>query len=698
MKTCHPAARIVNMLAFALLAIQPAVSSATVFTFTGEGDGTTFTDAANWDANGVPPNTASDDWCITGGTPVISGAGNAYTNRWGAGTSYDLFHTPNLTLFLLDGASIKIPADTSGYYDFGAAGSTIITRGQGTLFDCANNAVRQDGAGQTLRISDSAVFTANRVFCGFSGASNAFEIVDGGMLLTRKGSSNRAGYGAGASFNFIRVGGKDPLTGAAALWDTALDSTHAADIRIGDSNETSCHNLLWVGADGVVSNANISVGPSGSYNSMVITNGGMVHAGANNSTANYVGGSASSFNTAWIGSTNPASNEKSAWLTRGAILLTGQSNSLFVANGGVISCGNTGFKLGYHDNATGNRAFIFDGGVVTNTGSGVIIVGENNTATDQGLVVESGGQIINTGSYAQIGPGSERNWVCVTNNGFWDNGAKEFHVGNTWDGSKGGRSNWVRVESGGVITNIGGRMAIGGYDGAHFNRMVVTNGGAAYIVAPRFSVGGWQSSSAVMTDGGNSNLLYMSKGFIRTRYHSGVGSRSVGNRIVLDGDAQWTTTGSASESRIWVGYNSGTNNALRVGGNALLSAPTVQVGLGDAPWRNKIVVGAGGTINTPTLVIAGHQALGALIKNGEYLNPTMVNGTITIGEDCVVEPELDGHPALGTYTLLNATLINGWENLSLSPDAVASKCFTLHANATTIRLTYKNPRTLFIMK
>ena len=172
-----------------------------------------------------------------------------------------------------------------------------------------------------------------------------------------------------------------------------------------------------------------------------------------------------------------------------------------------------------------------------------------------------------------------------------------------------------------------------------------------------------------------------------------MGYGSSGNYFGIGGDA--TLSGPARTLR--VGDNSGARNSFRVYGGAQAALSTVLIGGGLKPWRNAFIAGGGGVVNA-SVTLADNHALGAALEAGGEDNPTIVNGSVSIGEGCVVDPKLAADAPPGVYAVLRAASIENWERLALSPEALADGRFSLRVDATSVRVVYSQSATLLLVK
>ena len=160
-----------SLLVFALVSLTNTVEAQK--TWDGGGDSTSWTDAANWDPNGVPG--ASDNVVLTGGGTIQLGAG-PITHCQPQLTSKTLEGTANITItggFTWNGGQLR----TSGTTNVGGlttinvgtshiiANGTLNLNGGGTWTDGTINmdgsAVLNLPSGQTLTVTDAA---ANGIF------------------------------------------------------------------------------------------------------------------------------------------------------------------------------------------------------------------------------------------------------------------------------------------------------------------------------------------------------------------------------------------------------------------------------------------------------------------------------------------------------------------------------------------------------
>lgn len=333
----------------------------------------------------------------------------------------------------------------------------------------------------------------------------------------------------------------------------------------------------------------IRAGQAGSYNILVVTNGGHVISGR----------------SVVIGGTATASND--------LLVLSGFGSGLETLTTATGSGNGVIFGSGGH----GNRLVIENGGFVSN-----VVGNVGHAGTNQSALITSGGIWTNTGNFF-IGSGGRDHSVTISNNGTL------FVRGTVFIGN-GGAFNNLKVDSGGMA--VASNHFHFGVTGASTNNTVIVSGLGAelHTITLDINVGLKGSSNALLVlDGGivragrhiyvggaaagavasTNNYLLVSGAdaqlWAAQNIHFGAVSNALGHRLVVENGARITVGGSVT-----VGTGSAaTNNSIFVGSGGLLE---VQAASGN---RLQVGTGAGNTISNVGGILQFTSA-GPAIDNG----------------------------------------------------------------------------------
>jgi T5SS/PEP-CTERM-associated repeat protein len=384
------------------------------------------------DYSGIIGGTATG----SNNTAIVSGAGSLWNNSSG------------LTVGLFGERSALVVSN----------GGTVVASSSDVGTSAAHNRSVVTGSGSVW----SNHFNLN---VGYFGHSNRVRIENGALLVSGSGSIGNTGQSNEVS-----------VTGAGSLWDNPGDLTvgfsgrlnqllvsdgatalTGGDARIGDT-AVGVSNAVVTGGPGArwLVASNLYVGNSGSFNRLLVSNGGVV--GDINGDVGFDFDATN--NLALV------TGAGSVWSNdfRAASGYFGNGNQLIVSNGAALWC-NLGF-VGF--NSSENL------GVVTGTGS-KWIARDNLYAGGYGngnrLVVANGGVVISDSG--TIGIAGASNTVTVSGAGsLWSNRV-ELTVGTD------GGANRLNVQSGGTV--FAGNVFVGRGGSSTNNRVVVQTGGTLRV-------------------------------------------------------------------------------------------------------------------------------------------------------------------------------------------------------------------------
>jgi len=519
--------------------------------------------------------------------------------------------------------------------------ASLIKGGPATLTLMGSNNIALNvnagiGGGGTLLIA-GGLFSNQTTGAGFpfQSAGNTL-IVSNAVYYAGQnspGGTVQAGYGSAS--NTVLV------TGSNALWNQGANIIVMA--FPGDR---------FVIAEGAVVTNLGRIWPGSSGNgqcSLVISNGGRLF--TSNSGNSYIGYNSSS-NTTVIAGTNA---------------LTG-APALWDVGGGAVTLG---FFTGISTNSN-NMLIVGAGGILTN---GSITVGGLANMTANSLVITNGGQVFTT-TTDYIGNSGATNfgWIGGSNpaNGtpsLWSVGGSLI-VG----GSAGSMGNVLRVDQGGVVTNVtGSGVSVGKVAGADGNSMSIANGGKV------FSANG----AAVGLGGSASNALVLSNG---TLMSAGgicyVGSGGTGNAVTVTANSLWDV----GIQKFYVGsgdtaVNPGVSNSVLVmtGGVITNAGGTYRMGVGAAAGANfnSLIVTNGGKF---------YMDSGALVV-GAYSTPAPGgnNNTLTVGGgllNCTADSFVGYASSNNAATVTGGTVWNGGgKNLTVGGSAATGNTLRVDTGA-----------------
>jgi hypothetical protein len=376
---------------------------------------------------------------------LVTGSGSIWTNtaifKLGTNSGFNTLTIANAGR-MYNGAVVAIgdngSSNTAVVKDGGLwnlKGSTL-TIGKGFA---TGNVVRLDGTGGVITNAPLEVGT-------LAGRDNKLVVTNNGTVY-----STASTIGVRSTNNTVLVGG-------GGTWNLG-----GVGLTIGDGQGSGATgNVLRVDDGGVVTNINplyVGYWANSQLNGLVITNGGRVHV-VNGTSAHQIGYSDASNNYIIIEGSNSV----------GPATLSG--------NGA-----DTRFYVGGPGAGWGSWVRVGSGGLISlPANAGGLRAGFN--IGNNYIIITNGGQVITGNSTTPsfnncVGYQSSNNYAIVTgNNGIqpstWNGGGAIFDIGNA------GTGNWMRVEDGGLVTNVG-VMTVGTGAPGSGNSLTLTNGGRAYV-------------------------------------------------------------------------------------------------------------------------------------------------------------------------------------------------------------------------
>jgi T5SS/PEP-CTERM-associated repeat protein len=478
-----------------------------------------------------------------------------------------------------------------------------------------SSADAQFSANHQTNTIDTATNWVGNYYVGSNTAFDVLQVVNGGVLTNAFGY---LGYTTAGSNNLAVVDG----TGGSASW---------------------------------INSTNLVVGQSGKFNQLLVVGGGKV------SSPGY---SVVGYNTGANSNSVTVAGSGSVWTNNGMLHVgyQGTFNQMIVSNGGVvISSGGFGANAGtgIGDSSSGNLALVAGAGSLW-TNNGTFLVGRAGALNQ--LVVSNGGTVISgagvigrlANSNAVIVTGEGSAWTNTTggitvglaanfNQMVVTNGGRVFTWGNSTLGNNAGaNSNLVTVTGGGSTWTNGGSITVGSQ--GSYNQLTIANGGT--VLSADAQIGHYASGP-----GGTGNVVLVTgSGTLWTNSGLTVGGSGLLSQLLITEGGRVATASSFT-----IGSNAGSSNnlVLVTGSNSLWKSGGVTTYFGSSGSRNQLVVSNGGTLVTSpssSLVIADQaSAVGnslllsdrgsiwtntaglTLGRNGSFNQVVVSNGATVVG-------------------------------------------------------------------
>lgn len=393
------------------------------------------------------------------------------------------------------------------------------------------------------------------------------------------------------------------------------------NIEVGWNVASSNNTLSVVGTNTFLSSSSwLIVGVYGSFNSLVVSNGGTVVNSGNG----------------WIGRTTNSSNntvlvtgEGSTW--RSGLLDVGRlgpGNRLIISNGGSVVCqwsyisqdpnssNNTvivtdpgslwtnsrTLDIGHQD--AGNSLIISNGGTVV-AFEGCLIGVRTNSSNNLVLITGTGSRLNNNiPSGVVVGYGAPSNRLIISNGGAVD-GTGSVIVGAQTNSS----NNFVHVSGVGSSINAGG-VTVGSREPG--NSLIIDAGAAVRTQSGSIGASAFSSNNIVKVSGEGS-IWSNSSTF-------SVGAFGSGNAVAI------SNSGTLVSSNGWISSAAGSsNNAVLVFGNGSIWTNVSKVTVGGA-GSGTLTIANGGIVAAPAgITIASSNTSTSALNIGSY------GGTDTAG-------------------------------------------------------------------
>jgi T5SS/PEP-CTERM-associated repeat protein len=455
---------------------------------------------------------------------------------------------------------------------------------------------------QTNTFSGVTNYWAGDYVVGSNTFADALLIRNAGVLTNADGY---VGYLSVSSNNFVMVAGAGSVWGSANLYlgfsggGNTLVISNAG--RVADSlatyvanNATSISNqVLVTGTNSVWDCAdNLSLGYSGSGNSLVISNGGRVR----NSFSEVGRESTGSGNSVLVtGAGSVWSNSASCTIGR-----SGSSNKMTINKGGRVY--STYASIGMMGSADNNSVVVSDSGSIWDDSGVATDINFGGNGSGNSLIVTNGGQVL--GYYAYLGrmSSSGNNSALVTGPG------SSFSVN--------------------CYIYTGGQ--------GHDNTFTVANGAA---VADKFcyiSYAAGSSNNAVVITGTNSSWQNSYSVFVG--YDGVGGSLTIGNGATMSVGGAF---GTSHDGALGCNFTSRNNRALITGGGSVWNcSDNMYVGL-NGPGNSLVISNGGRVVNTDGYVGSnpGSDSNGALVAGANSVwmnNSDLYVGDFSVGNSLVI--------------------------------------------------------------
>ena len=543
------------------------------------------------------------------------------------------------------------------------SGNTLQVQDGGSLYNQAaaigafseseNNLVQISGTGSVWQCSGD-------IYVGLSGSSNNLTISDGATVdnyFSRIGHEPEAdgnsvlvtGNGSAFTNQVLLIIGNDGADNHLTVSDGGKVLSLLYGATIGEGTGSSNNSVIVTGTGSIWdNNDNISIGGSGSGNSLSILNGAHVE----NFIATVGNEVGSDHNTALISGTG------STW-SNGAYITVGEygsDNRLTITDGARVVSILYGASIGDRPGSARNTI------EVTGTDSTLlcednVYVGENGT--ENTFTITDGGTVIDHIGSVGTQPEADRNTALISGSGsIWSNRV------NNDIGDEGSYNTMIITNAGSVFAQY---ASIGKTTNSTFNTALVSGIGSGWI----------NNTMVVGIEGFNNQLIINDGGHVETLYYAAIGyeTNANNNSVLVTGIASlWNCGdlvaiggyGSSNTMMVTEGgdvyceegsvgyYSSSSGNSVLVTGTGsswLCSGILSIGGHYEAPGAtgNIATVGSGATVETPLLIVypgnTFQVASGGLLKVRNIEGDLILDGTL---EQSRAQCHIDGSLTMGS--------------------------------------------------
>ncbi|MEI7437795.1 MAG: hypothetical protein WCL16_13405, partial [bacterium] len=506
----------------------------------------------------------------------------------------------------------------------------------------SNSTLLVDGQG----VADSAIVTNAGMTVGAAAAQNqnGVTIRNGGRIFT----GGAAVIGTLGSGNYVRVEGG----AVTSLWNAGNSAVTVGSGATAQNNTLAIDGKGITGAAAVTNTAALIVGSSSSYNSLLITNGGLL---ALNSTLNIsIDGTSNRLDIVGNASAKSVLNAGNFAITVGNN--NGTNNMLLVDGQGTVGAAvitnSAALSFGASTNGTRGNIIRFANGGVGYISSATIAApvsglgaSVNCPAYDNVFEILDGARVYSAGMVA-VAYSQKANTHPFARNRLLVRGSESFlalngsalMVGGDVTGGAGISNNECRIDAG-LVTNVGAVQIaynISADPVINGNSLIITNGGRLYSSAASIVSTTTPSTGNVITVTGAGSIWNLGTQSLTIGY----ATTSSSNLLVIDQGGLVDSIATLSVL---------TNNAVKLQGGTLgVTTWTLNNGLlftvGDGTQAATLKSLAGGTLSfnkglliTSNAVLAGvgtvsGGATGVILTNGASLAPGSSGiGTLTIG-------------------------------------------------------------------
>jgi len=428
----------------------------------------------------------------------------------------------------------------------------------------------------------------------------------------------------GGQFNTTTAGSSNSVIISNATLTTSSSYSIIGGWNATNNSLTLLSNTLWTAGAGVIVGYSAGGANGASSSNLLTINGGRLNVTGNELDIGW--GSLSSGNGVIL--TNGGRlTTPNLYLSAGA---NANNNYLIVTGAGSLLTNNGIFYLaGATAGGVSNSVTIADGGRMYN--GNVLYVGYVGGGYNTVTVTDTG-SVLRLNSALYVGPfGAGNNQVIVSNGGSLIN-----NVG-TIGGISSSRSNSVLVTGPGSIWSNAGALAVGGYPGANFNSVTISNGGRL-------------STTGIATIGYGSNS----------------------NRVTVAGNgAVWDAGGFAIVVGNFNSLATGSSNSLVIGsGGTVTNVAGLNVGVVVNANFNSLIATNGGAylMKAGGQVQVGANAPGGA-QGGNHNTVIFSNNVLTSGGNYST---IGGQSYGNTMTLLAGTVWNDSFGINIGRQTGAS--------------------------
>ena len=503
----------------------------------------------------------------------------------------------------------------------------------------------------TKNVASTLILTGTNNYSGNTVINSGVLLVTNGGAISSLSGAFNVGATAGSGGTATLASGSSISVQSLLVTNVACGMSTNSIFNFNGGTLTTSNGLSTGYAANILLASNASWNVNGNWN----LNGGtnlISNVATNSNPTAYV----------YIGSTN---NNVQLTVNPNAVWWSAVPNNSSATNILSLVIGN--------GNATNNVLMVNGGTVIAtnyNGGADPIVVGNSVNSTGNKMIITNGGQVF-TRCFGIGSPISGNIGNYGNNNGLMVAGTNAAGQKSTWDfggdrlyiGQYANNNNWVRVDRGGVITNVNL------YTWGNGSSLFLTNGGQLF--ASGVTIGRSALNSSVIVAGadasGNPATLAL-----------------IGNGSMVVGGGGWLTA------------NPGTNNLVQVDAGGLINnVGAITVGLDTNSVGNALVITNGGQIFSSGAGVVGKQpgcnANSVTIGGGTGVSQWLLNcQPLTIGNDPAAINNSVSLFAGGVLTNVS-TVILGGVNSTLDFNggtlAAGANGYLINTNSATVNAT-----------